>query len=274
MSESTWLDMSAKQTDSGQPGVMPSAFALGPPPDPRPSDGYAAKWLKLVWMETYDAYAVFVEEEKRKAVYFSERAQLRVEVGSFDEQTKHYTVTITGNDRARDYALPEGVSGPDLVHSMLKLRQGSGWVYVRRVEPSSDNRAPVTAFAKVYSEAMGTTYNAESSWQPCIAFDAFASCLGRFNALQRYGDVDAGVRGAIEAASGGLRSAVVATGSEPLLLPVPAAPQTKLNPVQLRIMRQLRTPVDFVQGPPGTGKSTFIVELLQARPPHIHMCRL
>lgn len=280
MSESDWSETVARTTISGLPGVKPSDFARGPPPDPAPGDSYPHKWLKLVWMETYDAYATFVDTEKRKAFSFSERAPLRVNVGPFDEKTKLYSLTISGSDASRDYALPEGVSAAEFVHAMLKLRQGLGWVYVRTVNQSRSDGRVVLAAGKLYSEDMASTQTIGTDEGLCIAFDAYSSCLGRFHALQQYSSIDKSVREVIEGVRGVIPRGLAALGlgvsrnEHRLLTPVPSGLRTKLNDVQLRILKQLREPVDFVQGPPGTGKSTFIVELLRVRCMHVHHARM
>lgn len=272
MSQPHWGDVSVKQTKSGRPGVMPSDFALGPPPDPTPRDRYDQRLLKLVWMETYDAYATFVHKERKEqnVLSFDARAKHRVAIEGWDQDKRLYRVCITGTDPARRYELPEGTGEGEFVHAMLKLEQGLGWVYVRQIEKKQrepgDPLRSVVGFAKLYTDSLRNGSVWGSTFKRCIVFDAFAGCLGRFQALQAYNDrVDPGIRAVLEGRRGVVPMVVFPAGRDPeqLLQPVPLGLKTKLNDGQSEILGKLAWPVDIVQGPPGTGKSTFIVEMLK-----------
>jgi hypothetical protein len=262
MSEEKWRSLSNDTTMHGNPAISPAAFKEGPPPDPRPSDSYANKWLKLVWMELYDSLVYFKSDQARKRESFRERATLSVTLGRYDDYRREYQVVIEGNDASKRYALPAEVSAADFVNALLRLEPGSGWVYVKRVDTTGGG--PVTAFAHYYDDGFVRSEAGRPYRQPCVLFESFSGCLARFHALHRYPTVDASVRAAIEACSA-LSTAPPA--SAPVLRPFPRGRQSKLNESQLFILKNVREPVDFAQGPPGTGKSTFIVELL-----HVSLC--
>ena len=274
MSEGTWQALCNAQTHHGNPAISPEAFQRGPPPDPKPSDSYDNKWLKLVWMELYDSVIAFEREQAKKREPFKDRATLSVDVQAYDAQRQQFSVVIAGNDAKNHYVLPADLSAADFVHALLRLEPGSGWVYVKHVKTDSGSGANgVTAFAQIYddnfelSESNPDESADESDVseslrhfrQPCVLFDSFSGCLARFYALHRYPTVHASVRAAIEASNAlGLEPAPA-----PTLRDVPHARDSKLNASQLSILKKVQGPVDFVQGPPGTGKSTVIVELLE-----------
>lgn len=287
MPEAAWNELYMKRSRYGQPGIIPTDFTKGPPPDPHSEDSYASKWLKLVWMETFNAYATFVHEEKQleSVRTFQRRAKLQVQVGGWVDYKRLYRVTITGTDPNKKFYIPDGMTQPEFLHAMLKLPQGSGWVYVEQVEMDDDQKpatsrsplASIEAYAKVYTEGLRKMPDSEIEllgWQHCIVFDDFAACRGRFQALQAYSHaVDPIIRDILEGRrslySASVEDHIARSGG--LLLPVSSSLRTKLNSRQQEILRALRAPVDFVQGPPGTGKSTFIVELLQVCC-HVHIC--
>lgn len=272
MSEAKWEKMLLDDA------LSPGYISCGRPPVPQLTNAYPDKWRKLVWME----FLASVHEFRRELDYpksqrssFEKTAQLAVSVLSGPNDKGLCDVSVTGIDNSNNFALPEQSNHPsDFVHGLLKLPQGQGWVYMKKLvfpddvsQGNREHRGPVQAEARIYTDSFLTAGSEDIERMQrntrCILFSDFNTCFSRFEALKKYSSVASDLRAAVEDTAHRANTCECA-----FLLPPPGVGfESKLNANQQEIMRDVRGPIDFVQGPPGTGKSTFIVELLHARIP-------